>query len=368
MFTTYSKKSALLLLLSMLAFCSFFVVNGKHIGQASLTNADVTRVKFSAKAKAVNHHSNNDRNDLRVTQQLSPQDWLAVFRDAYPADDNALKKLMGGINTELRPEFIEQLLRQVQFLAETDPVRDALEKTLTMKLANLDPPRAADYVIAALAHQKQQASLDQAQTNTYPSFASQQIYMPGQQFMFGHQLISNLMQSWGEKDLPQAIDWALALEDEQAKNEALNILSYTHDEQKIDLMADVINRLPVGNVRSGLLTQLAGQKAQVAPDAAVTWVSNWPDSPERNLAISSLISNRTSQSLEDTATLVEQALTAGMNPDETATDILINQWHYKSPEEAYQWAINLPDSAVKNRALLLLDAFKAEAATQRKYK
>jgi hypothetical protein len=226
----------------------------------------------------------------------------------------------------------------------------------------LTRPRAADYVIAALTQQKQPTNLNPFQPSNNPAFAMPQLAMPQQHYFMGHQLIGALMQSWGKQNLPQAIEWALALKDVQLKHEALNLLSYTRDEQKIDLIADEVNRLPEGNVRSGLLTQLAEQKAQIDPNAAVAWVSNWPDSAERNQAISALIGNRTSQSLEDTASLVEQALTAGMNPDETATDMLINQWHYKAPEEAYQWASNLPDSTVKTRALLLLDAFKAEAS------
>jgi hypothetical protein len=273
--------------------------------------------------------------------------------------------MMAGINSEQHPEFIEQLLLQVQFLPEGDTVRTTLENLLIMRLASLDPPRAADYVKTALAQQKQPASLNPFQPGDNPALALQPFNMPAQQFMTRHQLISNLMQAWGEKDLPQAIDWALALENEQTKHEALNLLSYTRDEHKIDQIADEVNLLPEGNVRSGLLTQLAEQKAQINPDAAVNWVSSWPDSPERNKAISALIGTRTSQSLEDTANLVEQALVAGMSPDEAATDMLINQWHYKAPNEAYQWADNLPDSAVKTRALLLLDAFKAETAAQK---
>ncbi|NOU20728.1 MAG: hypothetical protein HOO93_02885 [Methyloglobulus sp.] len=374
MFTTLSKKPALLLSL-LLVFASYFVFSGQQTKQAPLTdanskqgdipdNAKLVSIRPVSKASQPHLFVNATPRQEAAERGLSPQDWLAAFKNAYPADHNAVDKLMNEINAELRPDFIEQLLQQVQFLADGDPVGDALENMLTMKLANLDPPRAADYVLAVITQQKQTDNVNSNLLGAYSGMPLPQLNMPGQQFMMRHQLISSLMQAWGDKDLSQAIDWALALDDEQLKHEALNLLSYTRDEYKIDKMTDAINRLPDGNARSGLLTQLAEQKAQIDPEAAVVWVSNWPDSAERNKAVSALIGSRTSQSLEDTATLVERALAAGMSPDETAIDMLVNQWQYKSHDEAYQWASNLPDSAVKTRALLLLDAFKAEADAQ----
>ncbi len=372
MLTSFSKKPTPLLTLLLLAFTSLLVINGQQAKQTALTNADDKQANILANAQAVSirpvnkasqpHFSGHVSSWQAVAERgLSPQDWLADFKAAYPTDDNAVKKLMAGISAEQRPGFIEQLLRQVQFLQEGDAVRAALENVLMMRLTELDPPRAADYVILALVQQKQAAQANPAAFPDYRGALIPPMNGLSQPYLMGHQLIGGLMQAWGKKDLPQAVEWALALEDEQLKHEALNLLSYTRDQHKIDLIADEVNRLPEGNVRSGLLTQLAEQKAQIDPDAAVNWVSSWPDSTERNKAISAIIGNRTSQSLEATASLVEQALAAGINPDETATDMLINQWHYKAPEEAYQWASNLPDSAVKNRALLLLDAFKAEA-------
>lgn len=271
MLTAFSKKPARLLTLSLLAFAAYLVINGQQAWQTPLTDAESKQANTPANTKTVSIHLANNGDQPHLSEHvstrqaaaergLSPEDWLADFKAAYPADDNVVRKLMAGINAEQRPEFVEQLLRQVQFLPEGDAVRDALENVLIMHLAELDPPRAADYVITALAQQKQSTNLNLFQHSNNPAFAMPQLAMPQQHFFMGHQLIGALMQSWGKQNLPQAVEWALALEDEQLKHEALNLLSYTRDEQKIDLIADEINRLPEGNARSGLQTLLDRQK------------------------------------------------------------------------------------------------------------
>jgi hypothetical protein len=125
----------------MLAFASYFAINGQQANQVILNNEENNQVKTAAKAKSVSVHPVDKASHPRLPQQpssprqvvtehkLSPQDWLVDFKNAYPADGNTVKKLMNEINAELRPDFIEQLLRQVQFLADGDPVQDSLENT-----------------------------------------------------------------------------------------------------------------------------------------------------------------------------------------------------------------------------------------------
>lgn len=235
MLTASSKKPARLLTLSLLAFAAYLVINGQQAWQTPLTDAESKQANISVNTKAVSIRSVNKGEQPRLSvhvstpqaaaeRGLSPEDWLADFKAAYPTDDNAVRKLMTGINAEQRPEFVEQLLRQVQFLPEGDAVRDALENVLMMHLAELDRPRAANYVIAALAQQKQSTNLNLFQHSNNPAIS---------EILYGrHQLIGALMQSWGKQNLPE------------------------------------------GNARSGLLTQLAEQKAQIDPEAAVAWVSN----------------------------------------------------------------------------------------------
>ncbi len=360
-----TKTNKFILILLMVTCASYFVTDRQEARPVLFGNKDNSKVKISMIHHDISvHPPKKSPQHLSVPEQSrqmttdinqSSENWLANFKSAYPANEKTIRAMITGIRAELRSEFIEKLLQQVQFMAESDPVRITLEYLLIVKLTDLAPSRAADYVLAKLELQTQNRTFSGFQTSNDPL-----ISIPSQQFVANHQLISTLMPSWGEKDLPQAIEWAMALQDEQLKHEALNLLIYSRDDQKLEKMADVINRMPEGKIRSSLLSQLAGQKAQIDPDSAVAWVSSWPDSTERNRAISALISSRTSQSLEAAADLVEQVLYAGMSPDDTSADMLINQWHYKSHDDAYQWAKNLPESAVKNRFLMLLRTLNSQ--------
>jgi hypothetical protein len=340
MFMSYSKNT--LLILAMLMMVVAYIVSFNWHNQTTVQQAitsPATNKSILADNKQNQRHSPSlsTSSATAVLSKPLPQDWLAAFQRFYLSSNfKAVKLMLLGINTERRAEFIEQLLLQVQFLPTDDLIRAELEIQLITRLSSLAPPRAADHVLSVLQRLKKQ---------------------PEQPFLL-RQLVGGLIQTWSKQNLPQALAWAVALNDEQTKTEALNLLSYTKDEQQIDLIAREIASLPAGNLRSLLFTHLAEQKARIDPEAAVAWVASWPDSPARNSAISALINARKTQSIEDAATLVDQALAAGMMPDESATDMLVTQWQTQSPNEAYSWASNLPDSSVKRRALTLLNAMR----------
>ena len=236
----------------------------------------------------------------------------ALQRAVESVSDAILPSMLDSLALDASPGAAEMSLLLVRRLAESDapaaaawilqlpdsPVcRDALEQ-VAIAWANTDLPAAAIWVHAmAEGDSKQAATLDIAYeaARTKPLAALELVseLLPTWQ---RDDLLIHAVSQWAETDSTTATTWAMEVADPALRQRLVACVAIVLAEQDAAAaVALAVNGLVAGDGQDRATVSIVQRWVQLSPQAAASWVAQFPDIPSRDAAVRSLLALWTTQ-------------------------------------------------------------------------
>ena len=174
------------------------------------------------------------------------------------------------------------------------------------------------------------------------------------------QAISSLVGAWGNNDPVAAREWIMTSLEGESKNRSLNSLIQTlsyqdyptalryYQEATANLAPDVIEK-----TFAGTASQIAGNWVQNDPKAAGQWVMSLPEGETRSSTVQSLVDDLGDYDIKGAAEFVG-TLAAGKERDRAVGALVSDLGYQGDPESAFDWAATVSD--VSKRESLIRNA------------
>ena len=314
----------------------------------------------------------------------------AAFLSSLPASNNTSQQF-----SQLAGQWAQQDLEAARKWAESLPsgrVREQAMSGIIGTLAQTDPVKAAavfgdafvnnqnssqvGMIVGAWIKTDQTAALawldsldlrGDARQNIHSQFLQNWVNddaLAASRYALGiqdeksrQQAVSSLVGAWGRNDPQAARDWIMTSLEGDSKNSSLNSLiqglSYQdyptalryYQEATANLAPEVIEK-SFGSTAS----RIARYWAQNDPKAAGQWVLSLPEGESRSSSIRSMVDDLGDNDIKGAAEFVS-TLTAGKERDRAVGALVSDLGSHGDPESAFDWAASISDASARESAI-----------------
>jgi hypothetical protein len=178
-----------------------------------------------------------------------------------------------------------------------------------------------------------------------PQMAGEWLFASGDRFASQH--MWQVVNQYTRADAEGAVRWVSSLSPDQARF-AIPPLAHSLGEQDIRAAANLIERLPAGDLRDQARMQLAGVWAAQDPLAALDWAGRFDDSMRANVTALTL----GSLALRDRAAALMylDRLDVGPERDQATLSIITGSSDETDPVQAIELARDIGDAEMRTRA------------------
>ncbi len=162
--------------------------------------------------------------------------------------------------------------------------------------------------------------------------------------------IQNLVQQWGNSDVPAALAWSMSLPAGDGRNQALSSLAQTWAQDDPRAAANWFERQGLLRENKGIANSIASRWVQDDPDGALRWVASLPAGDLQNSALSGALQNLSRGDPEKAAQLLASSNVPQKLQPDLAPDIASN-WTRIDPAQAARWAGGLANDQARANAL-----------------
>jgi hypothetical protein len=149
-------------------------------------------------------------------------------------------------------------------------------------------------------------------------------------------------------DHSAAVRWAQAIQDEDTRSLAIEVVAHHMAETEPDLAAALLEQLPERN-RDYLPAHITEQWAKNDPDGAAAWAITLPEGESRGRALQKVIDAKMGSGIADVAAWLE-TLPAGGSRD-TAVDYFSNLTRSIDPVGTLAWTLTIADDWKRRGAI-----------------
>jgi hypothetical protein len=171
------------------------------------------------------------------------------------------------------------------------------------------------------------------------------------------QAISSLVGAWGNNDPVAAREWIMNSLEGESKNRSLNSLiqNLTHQDPTTALQyyqEATANLTPeaIEKTFGGAASQIARNWVQHDPEAAGQWVMSLPEGEARSNSIRSMVDDFGDYDIKGAAEFVN-TLAVGKERDQAVASLVSDLGNQGDPESAFDWAASISDASQRENMI-----------------
>ena len=171
------------------------------------------------------------------------------------------------------------------------------------------------------------------------------------------QAIGSLVSAWGNNDPVAARDWIMNSLDGESKNQSLNSLiqnlNYQDHTMALQYYQEATANLPqevIDKSFGSTASQLASSWAQHDLKAASQWVLNLPEGETRSNSIRSMVDDLGDHDIKQAAEFVN-TLAVGKERDRAVEVLVYDLGNQGDPESAFDWAASVSDDSQRENLI-----------------
>jgi hypothetical protein len=164
------------------------------------------------------------------------------------------------------------------------------------------------------------------------------------------EILEQVAITWADKDLGAVAKWVKSLPQGEERNVVTFDVAYEANRTDPRIALELANQLPSTSERDDLIEHAFSQWAETDFPSSWTWANKVSDLELRERLLATALITHAGHNAREAASLVATVLKPG-EEQSRALVAVVQRWAEESPDEAWEWATQLPEGSLRTTAL-----------------